>query len=206
MLLLATPTADRHTLWEDALGILVGTTLVAISIQFLRAADLFTGQIAGLALVISYPTGWSFGSIFFVLNLPFYLLAIRQLGWVFTVKSFAAVAVMSTIADALPLVLDLGPLHPAVGASLFGVCAGVGLLSLFRHGATLGGVGVVALWLQDTRGIKAGNTQLGFDLCVFVVALALFPWDVVAWSLLGAAILNLLITINHRRDRYIARS
>ena len=135
-----------------------------------------------------------------------YLLAIRQLGWVFTVKSFAAVAVMSTIADALPLVLDLGPLHPAVGASLFGVCAGVGLLSLFRHGATLGGVGVVALWLQDTRGIKAGNTQLGFDLCVFVVALALFPWDVVAWSLLGAAILNLLITINHRRDRYIARS
>ena len=26
------------------------------------------------------------------------------------------------------------------------------------------------------------------------------------WSLLGAVVLNLIITVNHRRDRYIARS
>jgi uncharacterized membrane-anchored protein YitT (DUF2179 family) len=206
MLLLETPKADRHTPWEDVLGILVGTALVALSIQFLRAAELFTGQIAGLALIVSYPTGWSFGAIFFTLNLPFYLLAIRQLGWIFTVKSFCAVAVMSSLADALPLVMDLAPLHPAVGSALFGVCAGVGLLSLFRHGATLGGVGIVALWLQDKRGIKAGNTQLVFDLGVFAIALTLFAWQTVAWSLLGAVILNAIITINHRRDRYIARS
>ncbi|MCC1492686.1 YitT family protein [Cognatishimia sp. F0-27] len=206
MLLLDTPPADRHSASEDIQGILIGATLVAVSIQFLRAADLFTGQIAGLALIISYPSGWSFGALFFVLNLPFYLLAIRQMGWTFTLKSFAAVTVMSSMADALPLVLTVEPLHPAVGAALFGVCAGVGLLSLFRHGATLGGVGIVALWLQDRRGIKAGNTQLAFDLCVFAAALALFDWRVVAWSLLGAVILNAIITINHRRDRYIARS
>lgn len=206
MLLLETPSADRHTPWEDAFGILIGTTLVALSIQFLRASELFTGQIAGLALIISYPTQFSFGMVFFALNLPFYVLAVTQLGWVFTIKSFTAVTLMSSLADAMPLVLDLGGLHPAVGAGLFGVCAGVGLLSLFRHGATLGGVGIVALWLQDTRGIKAGNTQLTFDLCVFGAALALFPWPAVAWSLLGAVILNAIITVNHRRDRYIARS
>ncbi|HBS98976.1 MAG TPA: YitT family protein, partial [Citreicella sp.] len=84
MQLLDTAPPDRHTLWEDVHGILIGTTLVALSIQFLRATDLFTGQIAGLALVLSYPTGWPFGAIFFLLNLPFYLLAVRQLGWRFT--------------------------------------------------------------------------------------------------------------------------
>ena len=89
---------------------------------------------------------------------------------------------------------------------LFGILAGVGLLSLFRHGATLGGVGIVALWLQDSRGIRAGNVQLGFDALVFLGALALFPAPAVGWSLLGAAVLNLIITVNHRRDRYIARS
>ncbi|QFT63260.1 Uncharacterised 5xTM membrane BCR, YitT family COG1284 [Roseivivax halotolerans] len=206
MILLENPPADRHTLAEDFQGMLIGCTLVALSIQFLRASELITGQIAGLALVVAYPTGWSFGAIFFVLNLPFYWLAIRQMGWRFTVKNFVAVTTMSIMADLMPFVLEVQPLHPAVGAALFGLCAGMGLLGLFRHGATLGGVGIVALWLQDTRGIKAGNTQLAFDLCVFAIALFLFPWDRVLWSLLGAVILNLIITINHRRDRYIARS
>ncbi len=205
MQILESPPPDRHTLWEDVHGILIGTLLVALSIQFLRATGLFTGQIAGLALLLSYPTGWPFGLVFFVINLPFYVLAIRQLGWRFTIKSFVSVLMMSTMADAMPAVLTIS-LPPWLAAILFGVLAGLGLLSLFRHGATLGGVGIVALWLQDTRGIKAGNIQLGFDLCVFVVALFLFPWQTVCWSLLGAVILNAIITINHRRDRYIARS
>ncbi len=206
MLLLESPPPDRHSFWEDALAILVGTTLVALSIQFLRASELFTGQIAGLSLVLSYPTGLPFGAIFFVLNLPFYLLAIRQIGWRFTIKSFLAVALMSTIAESLPLVLTMNHLHPALGATLSGILAGVGLLMLFRHGATLGGVGVVALWAQDTKGIKAGHVQLGFDICVFALAFFLFDWQRVLWSLLGAVVLNLIITVNHRRDRYIARS
>ena len=206
MLLLDTPPADRHSPAEDLQGILIGAALVALSIQFLRAADLITGQIAGLALVTSYGSGWSFGAVFFVMNLPFYALALHQMGWRFTLKSFAAVTLMSLLADTMPLVLTITDLHPAIGATLFGLLAGVGLLSLFRHGATLGGVGIVALWLQDRSGFRAGTTQLLFDLGVFAVALALFAPATVGWSLLGAAVLNAIITINHRRDRYIARS
>lgn len=160
MLLLSDPPPDRHTLAEDVQGMLIGCTLVALSIQFLRASELITGQIAGLSLVVAYPTGWSFGVVFFVLNMPFYVLAIRQMGWRFTVKNFIAVTTMSVMAELMPFVVQVQPLHPAVGAGLFGLCAGMGLLGLFRHGASLGGVGIVALWLQDTRGIKAGNTQL----------------------------------------------
>ena len=187
-------------------GILIGATLVALSIQFLRASDLITGQIAGLALVADYATGWPFGLAFFVMNLPFYLLAVRFLGRVFVVKSALAVALMAGLADLLPFVLTINDLPPALGAALFGVLAGVGLLSLFRHGASLGGVGIVALLLQDRRGIPAGWTQLGFDLCVFALALALFPVAAVGWSVFGAVILNAIIAINHRSDRYIARS
>jgi uncharacterized membrane-anchored protein YitT (DUF2179 family) len=205
MLVLEQPPADRHTWLEDAQGILIGATLVALSIQFLRASDLFTGQIAGLALITTYQTGWSFGLTFFVMNLPYYILAVTQLGWRFTLKSAGAVTLMSSLSDALPLVLTINDIPPVLGAALFGVLAGVGLLSLFRHGATLGGVGIVALWLQDKRGIAAGNTQLAFDLCVFATALFVLPWQAVAWSLLGAVVLNGIITINHRRDRYIAR-
>ena len=205
-MLLSRPPADRHTVFEDVQGILIGATLVALSIQFLRASDLITGQIAGLALVASYAAGWSFGVTFFVMNLPFYFLALRLLGWMFVVKSLAAVALMSVLSDTLPFVVTINDLHPALGATLFGVLAGVGLLSLFRHGASLGGIGIVALLVQDRRGIAAGWTQLAFDLCVFAAAFALLPWHAVAWSILGAVILNAIIATNHRRDRYIARS
>ena len=205
MLLLDRPPPDRHTRFEDVQGILIGATLVALAIQFLRASDLITGQIAGLALVTTYANGWSFGVTFFIMNLPFYLLAYRQLGPRFVVKSLIAVTTMSVLADTFPLVLTINDLPPALGAALFGVLSGVGLLSLFRHGATLGGVGIVALMLQDKKAIPAGTTQLAFDFCVFVLAFFLFPWPVVVWSIFGAVILNGIITINHRRDRYIAQ-
>jgi uncharacterized membrane-anchored protein YitT (DUF2179 family) len=206
MLILSRPSAEQHSLLEDVQGILVGATLVALSVQFLTAAGLFTGQIAGLAIIGSSLTDWSFGALFFVMNLPFYALAIVQLGWRFTVKSLIAVSLMSTLADIFPLYFDVGTLPPWLGAALFGALAGAGFIALFRHGATLGGIGVVALWLQDKNGFPAGRTQLLFDVCVFAVALFLFDWEVVLWSLLGAAILNQLITLNHRRDRYVARS
>ncbi len=206
MFLLSKPSADRHTVLEDIQGILIGAILVALAIQFLAQSNLLTGQIAGLALVTSYVTDWSFGLVFFVLNLPFYILAVYQLGWTFTLKTFAAVALMSTISELFPYVLTLDTVHPALGAVLGGVLAGIGLLSLFRHGATLGGVGIVALWLQDTRGIQAGNTQLMFDVFVFGLAFWILPAPVAIWSLLGAVILNMIVTVNHRRDRYVARS
>jgi uncharacterized membrane-anchored protein YitT (DUF2179 family) len=206
MLILSRPPAEQHSLIEDVQGILVGATLVALSVQFLNAAGLFTGQIAGLAIIGAQASDWTFGTLFFVLNLPFYALAIVQLGWRFTIKSLIAVTIMSALADAFPLFFTIEALPPALGAALFGVLAGAGFLALFRHGATLGGVGVVALWLQDRNGIPAGRTQLGFDVCVFALALFLFDWQTVLWSLLGAAILNQLITLNHRRDRYVARS
>ncbi len=206
MFLLSKPSADQHTVLEDIQGIVIGATLVALSIQFLSQANLITGQIAGLALITSYATDWSFGLVFFVLNLPFYILAVRQLGWTFTLKTFVAVALMSTISELFPYVLTVDMVHPALGAMLGGVLAGIGLLSLIRHGATLGGVGIVALWLQDTRGVQAGNTQLLFDVFVFGLAFWILPAEVVVWSLLGAVILNMIITVNHRRDRYVARS
>lgn len=194
----------RHSLVEDSQGLLTGTLLVTLSVLLLHGAGLFTGQIAGLSLVLSYVTGWSFGAIFFTLNLPFYWLAFRRMGMHFTIKTVLSVALLSGFTEIFPQLLQFATLHPAASAVLAGVTAGAGLLALFRHGASLGGVGIVALYLQDKTGFKAGRTQILFDCCVFLFALFVLPLDKVLWSLLGAMVLNVIILINHRRDRYIA--
>ena len=205
MTLLDPPTSTEHSLIEDILGLIAGTALMALTVQLLQAGGLFTGQIAGLSLVLSYVGFGSFAVVFFLLNLPFYWLAMARMGTRFTIKTFAAVALVSVQSALMPRVLDIAFLHPLAAAGLAGITGGAGLLILFRHGATLGGVGIVAVYLQDTRGIKAGHVQLAFDAGVFGLAFALFDWPVVAASALGAAIVNIVITLNHRRDRYIAR-
>ena len=203
--LLETPPADRHSKLEDLQGLLLGTLLLALAVQFFEAGALITGQVAGLSLLVSYWGGWSFGAVFFVINLPFYAVAIYRMGWVFTLKTFAAVAILSGWTVLLPQTMGFAFLHPLIGAILGGVTSGAGLLILFRHGATLGGVGIIAVWLQDTRGIKAGKVQLGFDIGVFALAILLFAPMTVVYSFLGAAVTNVVILTNHRRDRYIAR-
>ncbi|MEO0691755.1 MAG: YitT family protein [Pseudomonadota bacterium] len=195
----------EHTLLEDGLAFLLGTAMCALGVQFLTHLGLITGQTAGLGVLLSYVTGWSFGAVFFVVNLPFYVLAWLRMGPRFTIKSFIAVAMVSVMAEAMPQALRIEYIAPALGAALSGAMIGLGLIVLFRHGASLGGVGILALYLQDRIGFQAGWTQLVFDTLLFAMAfLVLDPW-LVAWSLAGSIIVNLIIAVNHRKDRYIGR-
>jgi uncharacterized membrane-anchored protein YitT (DUF2179 family) len=196
---------DRHSALEDAQGLAFGALMAAFGITILTQLGMVTGQTAGLAVLISYASGLPFGPVFFSVNLPFYWLGYRRLGLAFTLKTFAAVAAMATLAQLMPGWVGFSHLAPWLGAVLFGLISGSALLALFRHGASLGGVGIVALWLQDRTGFRAGWTQLIFDTCLFAVALGFRDGPTVAWSALGALVLNLVIAINHRRDRYIAR-
>ncbi len=194
----------RHTLVDDAQGLAYGSLMAAFGIVILTHLGFVTGQTAGLAVLISYMTGWSFGAVFFVINLPFYWFGYRRMGLRFVIKTFIAVAALSVFAQVLPRYVSFESLNPALGAVLFGFVSGSALLALFRHGASLGGVGIMALYLQDKTGFKAGWTQLIFDACVFGIALLVRDWHTVAWSALGALVINLVIALNHRRDRYIA--
>lgn len=196
--------ANKHSLIEDAQGMTLGVFLCALGLSVLTSAGLITGQTAGVAVIIAYLTDWSFGPVFFVINIPFYVLAWYRLGRVFTIKSLISITALSVMTTLIPRGMTFEMLNPAFAAVTFGAITGLGLLALFRHNGSLGGLGVVALLVQDTTQFKAGYVQLAVDAVIFAVALFLFPATIVMWSLLGAVVLNLIITFNHRRDRYIA--
>ena len=197
--------STEHSLLEDAQAFLLSTSVVAFSVTMLTHMGLITGQTAGLAVLIAYLGGWEFGPVFFLINLPFYILAWMRMGPRFTVKSFIAVAMLSVFSTVLPQHITFETLTPLVGALLAGALAGLGLIALFRHGASLGGIGVLALYLQDKTGFRAGWTQLIFDACLFSLALYLIGGTLIVYSLLGAVITNLIVGVNHRADRYTGR-
>ena len=68
-----------HSLIDDIQGISLGVFLAGIGLHMLTTLGLITGQTAGIAVIISYLTGFSFGIVFFFVNLPFYARAWRWL-------------------------------------------------------------------------------------------------------------------------------
>jgi uncharacterized membrane-anchored protein YitT (DUF2179 family) len=193
-----------HTPLEDAQGLFIGVFLSSVGLVFLTQLGFITGQTAGIALLIAYPMGWSFGLVYSLINLPFYFFAYRRLGLEFTLKSLFCVTAVSVLSDQLPKFIVFERLNPIVGTLVFGVTVGLGLLACFRHKGSLGGMGVLALIIQDSTGFKAGYTQLLVDVAIFAVAIFIFPASVVAYSFFGAVVLNGVIAFNHRRDRYLA--
>ena len=197
--------ATPHSPLEDAQAFVLATSLCGLSLLILTHLGLITGQTAGLAVLISYLTGWAFGPVFFVINLPFYALAWLRMGPRFTIKSFVAVAMLSLVTTFLPAHVAFASLTPLVGGLLAGAMAGLSLIVLFRHGASLGGIGVLALYLQDRTGFRAGWTQLAFDAVLFAAAFWVIGGAMVVYSLAGAVVTNLIIAVNHRPDRYTGR-
>ena len=112
--------SNRHGLIDDAQGLAYGSFMASVGVILLTHLGLVTGQTAGLALLIAYATGWGFGPVFFVVNLPFYWLGYRRLGLAFMLKSFIAVAALSVLVSWLPSHLQFGAVHPGVGAVLIG--------------------------------------------------------------------------------------
>jgi uncharacterized membrane-anchored protein YitT (DUF2179 family) len=198
------PPALRHTLLEDLQALLTGTLCISLGVMMLKEVGLLTGGTAGLAFLLHYGTGISFGKLFFLINLPFYWLAWRRMGRLFTVKTFVAVATLSAVSDLQPLVLHFESLNPLYAAAMGGLLIGTGFLMLFRHQASLGGVGIVALVLQRDRGWRAGHVQLAVDAAILLAALAMVEPSRIAYSLVGALTLNLTLAVNHRPGRYVA--
>lgn len=200
------PIFVRHPLWEDLLALLLGTAMVALGITFYSHAQLLTGGTVGVAFLLSYLSDWSFGPLFFLVNLPFYALAIWRMGWKFTLRTVCAVGLVSLFAELTPQWVRFAELNVVYAAVFGGFAIGIGLLILFRHRASLGGVNILALFLQERFGLRAGTFQMGIDALIVMAAVFVVPVDKVLLSVLGAVALNLVLAINHRADRYMGVS
>jgi uncharacterized membrane-anchored protein YitT (DUF2179 family) len=196
--------ATRHTPIEDVQGVFSGSLVSAIGLYLLASAGLLTGSTAGVAFLLHYAFGINFGLAFFLLNLPFFWLSWKRLGMAFTIKTFIAIGLTSVLSDVQSRFFSISSIHPAWAALLGGLLLGFGVLALYRHRASLGGVGILGVYLQERFGIRAGLVQLAIDLCVLAAAFFVTTPPVVFYSVLGAVVLNLFVAINHRADRYIA--
>jgi uncharacterized membrane-anchored protein YitT (DUF2179 family) len=132
------PMAQPHSTFEDLIALGVGALLISLGLSLLNSAGLLTSGISGVVFLAHYAFGWDIGKSFFLMNLPFYLLAFGRLGKVFAIKTLVAVALISVLTANARQMYGLQSVHPAFASIAGGVLVGMGLLALFRHAASVG--------------------------------------------------------------------
>ena len=190
-----------HTLLDDLQAGATSVVLVSLGLVILGSAGLMTGGTPGLAFLLCYSTGLPLGAALFVVNMPFYLLAWRRMGARFTAKTLIAVTSLSLGVELVRSVLAVRA-PPAYAALAGGILVGTGLLVMFRHEASFGGVNILALYLGQRAGWSVGKTQLAIDAAIFLAALLVVDWPRALWSALGSLAVNAVLVWNHRPGRY----
>jgi uncharacterized membrane-anchored protein YitT (DUF2179 family) len=142
---------------------------------------------------------WYWWTWFFLINLPFFIIAYKQMGKSFTFKSIFAIALVSTLSDTLSslIVIDTIPLWLA--AFIGGGLMGIGLLLVFRHGASLGGVNILALYLEKHYGIHTGKVIFVIDMTVLTLAFQVYSAHQVLYSVVASLVLTSVIGRYHKK-------
>lgn len=200
---LPSPAPRPHNLAEDGYAIAIGCAFIAMGLMLLKQANLVTGGMAGIALLLSYVVHYPPATLFLLINIPFFLFAGKAMGLAFGIKTlFANLAIMA-MGLMMPSALELARVSPLFAALFGGSIIGFGILAIARHGAGVGGLGVVALILQKRRGWNAGRTQTVGDVVILLASLPLLSAERFGLSILSAAAINAVLIVNHRPGRYV---
>ncbi|MDN3615996.1 YitT family protein [Vibrio gallaecicus] len=191
-----------HNLRENLLALLLGSALVSLGVIFFNQVGLLTGGTAGLAIFLTKVSDFSFGQVFFALNLPFYILSVTRMGWRFTINTFVAVSIVSFAVDHLHHVIQIAEINTIYAAVIGGGLIGMGMLVIFRHKMSLGGFNILALYLQERFGIRAGKIQMVLDCTIVVLSFFIVDITLILLSVVGAVVTNLILAMNHKTGRY----
>ena len=183
------------------LSIVEGCLLVALGLHILNSAELLISGTAGIGMILLRLTDLSFGQLFFIINLPFYILAWYALGRDFTLRTFMSVSLLSIMSELMKhyAVLSIPPL---LSAALGGLLVGFGLIILFRHNTSLGGINILAVYLERKFGVHAWKTTLFVDILVLIAALSIVNLTNLAYSLVAFALLSSVIGRYHKPPQW----
>jgi uncharacterized membrane-anchored protein YitT (DUF2179 family) len=186
---------DLAKIWQlsrQMIVLIIGALLASLGYAlFLVPFNIAAGGVSGISIIINSFTGWPFGLLFLVLNIPLLALGFYYLGrWRFLGRTVVAVLIFSFAADFfianLPKWLDQYPLTDDVLLSAIygGIIGGIGSGLIYRSGGTMAGTGIVGRIWQRKTGVPLSQTYLYTNGIIILTAGLVFGWEIALYSLL----------------------
>ena len=171
------------TLWNLFL-IFTGTVIISAAIKgILIPKHFLAGGIPGLAVLVHYIfPKFPVGLIFFVLNVPAFVI-----GWIFVNRRFFlySLAGMSVFSAVLLWPYPVIPIHDLILSALTaGIMIGVGSGIVLRSYGTIGSLGILSVVFLKRYSIRPGTTILFFNILLLLSAAFRFPLEMVLYTLI----------------------
>jgi len=193
--------------WEEikrGVIVLVGSLLNALSLNlFLIEANVYASGFTGMAQLLSsifndfIGIGISTGILLFLLNVPVLLIGWFKLGKGFAVYSIFSVVLTTLFLEILPVISlsDDIMLNAVFGGVLAGIAVGITL----KHGASTGGMDIVAMLLSKINDKPIGNYILILNGVIIAVAGLLYEPENALYTMLALYVTTRLIDAIHTR-------
>lgn len=171
---------------------------------FLMSNNFIDGGITGVSMLLSKTTNVSLSVLLPLVNAPFIFIAYKLLGRMFAIRSVLGIA---GLAIALAVFPYPDVTHELVLSAIFGgffIGAGIGLA--IRGGAVLDGTEIAALLISRRfHLVKVGDVILGFNVVLFLAAMAALGVDASLYSILTyISAAKTLDFVLHGIDEYTA--
>ena len=167
--------------------IILGLFLTAAGIKLLTIHSLTFGGTAGVATLGTFMTDWSWGILFLIVNLPFFILSIKKLGWTFSLSTFLCIFLISVISDLMDFV-HFPTISPVIAAVIAGFLIGIGVSFVLNSGASLGGIHILALYLEQKSEINRGLSLFVTDFIIVSSAVVMFGFKKALISIIAITI------------------
>lgn len=192
---------------KRTIGCIFGAFLYAAGINlFVVPAGLYTGGVMGICQVLRtlmvdylhlpFQNFDIAGIIYYIINIPIFILAITRMGRLFFSKTLVTVTAMTVflaLIPTLPIVDDM-----MAACIVGGIVSGAGVGVILRMGSSGGGMDVVGVLLTKwKKDFSVGRINLIVNLVLYGTCLFLFDVEIVVYSIIYAAAYSLAMDKIH---------
>lgn len=175
--------------------VILGSALFAIGVNlFVVPLNLFSGGLLGVSQVIRslfnlvFPSqsqyDWS-GYVYFLLNIPLYIMAYRNLSHRFFYLSILSTITQSIVLVLIPIPQTLLLQDYLTSALVGGLIGGVGIGLCLREGGSGGGFDILGMYYAlKTKGGSVGKLSLILNGIIYMICAVLFNLETAIYSIL----------------------
>ncbi|WP_137625546.1 YitT family protein [Lactiplantibacillus pingfangensis] len=196
----------RHRDVTKASTAFIYAILVSVAMNFFwTPGHIYSSGITGLAQLINSllgkfsPIQLSTALLLFLLNVPMFIIAWRQIGHRFTVFTFLAVALSSIM---IKVVAPEGLTHDPIICAIFGGAVnGFGTGTALKNGISTGGLDIIGIVLRRKTGHSIGTINMAFNSIIVIAAGFIYGWPYAFYSALGLLVNGRVIDMTYTRQQ-----
>ncbi|QGQ99295.1 YitT family protein [Paenibacillus psychroresistens] len=187
------------------LHIVLGCIATTAGLILLKHSHIVTGGTAGLSLSLSYLLQAHFYILFALINIPFVIFSFFNLGRPFTLRTIITISLL-TLMSPVDILLPNFLMPALLGSIIGGTLVGVGICTLFKNGASLGGSTILALFLHKKYRLNPGKTNFLFDLLVILTSLSAVSPNKAMISLVSISVTSIIMYFYQNRNKAVQPS